>query len=65
MLLFGSVFHNYKYGSLLAEKLDYLIEHSEVWPEMGRAGRRYVEEHYDIDKLNDRLVEIYRKLLAT
>jgi colanic acid/amylovoran biosynthesis glycosyltransferase len=47
----------------LAEKLEYLIEHSELWPEMGRKGRSYVEEHYDIEKLNDRLVEIYQRLL--
>jgi colanic acid/amylovoran biosynthesis glycosyltransferase len=47
----------------LAEKLEYLIEHSDLWPEMGRKGRKYVEEHYDIDKLNDRLVEIYQQLL--
>ena len=47
----------------LAEKLEYLIEHPELWPEMGRKGRKYVEEHYDIDKLNDRLVEIYQRLL--
>jgi colanic acid/amylovoran biosynthesis glycosyltransferase len=48
----------------LTAKLEYLIEHSELWPEMGRKGRAYVEEHYDIDKLNDRLVEIYQRLLA-
>lgn len=47
----------------LAEKLEYLIEHPEIWPKMGYAGRKYVEEHYDIDKLNDQLVEIYRKLV--
>jgi colanic acid/amylovoran biosynthesis glycosyltransferase len=47
----------------LAEKLDYLIEHPQLRPEMGRKGRKYVEEHYDLDKLNDRLVEIYRRLL--
>jgi len=47
----------------LAERLLYLIEHPEIWPEMGRAGRAFVEANYDIDKLNDRLVEIYRKLL--
>jgi len=47
----------------LAEKLEYIIEHPEIWPEMGRAGRRFVKEHYDINKLNDRLVEIYQKLL--
>ncbi|MFH1883910.1 MAG: glycosyltransferase, partial [Planctomycetota bacterium] len=48
----------------LSEKLIYLIEHPEIWPEMGRAGRAYVEANYDINKLNDRLVEIYQELLA-
>lgn len=47
----------------LAEKLIYLIEHPEIWPEMGRAGRAYVEANYDINKLNNRLVEIYQELL--
>jgi colanic acid/amylovoran biosynthesis glycosyltransferase len=47
----------------LAQKLGYLIEHPELWPEMGRKGRAYVEEHYNLDKLNDRLVEIYRQLV--
>lgn len=47
----------------IAEKLGYLIKHPEIWPEMGRAGRAYVEEHYDTNKLNDELVEIYRQLL--
>jgi len=47
----------------LAERLEYLIEHPELWPEMGRAGRRFVEEHFDIKKLNRRLVEIYEALL--
>jgi colanic acid/amylovoran biosynthesis glycosyltransferase len=47
----------------LAEKIQYLIEHPELWPEMGKAGRKFVEENYDIEKLNDRLVGIYRKLI--
>ncbi len=47
----------------LAEKMRYLIEHPEIWGEMGQAGRAYVEDHYNCDKLNDRLVEIYRELL--
>ena len=46
----------------LAEKLLFLVEHPEIWPEMGRAGREHVEANYDIDKLNDRLVEIYCEL---
>lgn len=49
----------------LAERLSYLVDNPEIWPEMGRAGRAFVEERYDINKLNDRLVEIYRQLLLT
>ena len=48
----------------LAEKILYLIRHPHLWPEMGRAGRRFVEKHYDSLKLNDRLVEIYQQLLT-
>jgi colanic acid/amylovoran biosynthesis glycosyltransferase len=47
----------------LTEKLRYLIEHPHIWSEMGTAGRAFVELHYNIDKLNDRLVEIYQNLL--
>jgi glycosyltransferase involved in cell wall biosynthesis len=54
------VFH---FDDALAEKLTYLIEHPEIWPEMGRAGRAHVEANYNIDKLNDRLVGIYQNLL--
>lgn len=47
----------------LAERLTYLIEHPEIWQKMGQAGRAFVEENYNIDKLNDKLVEIYKGLL--
>ncbi|MBD0264720.1 MAG: glycosyltransferase, partial [Tolypothrix sp. Co-bin9] len=46
----------------ISEKLSYFIEHPEVWEQMGRAGRAYVEAHYDMNKLNDELVEIYCKI---
>ncbi|MBD6616575.1 colanic acid biosynthesis glycosyltransferase WcaL [Komarekiella sp. 'clone 1'] len=46
----------------LAEKLRYLVEHPESWGSMGLAGRKFVEEHYDINKLNNRLVEIYKNV---
>ncbi|MFP4122151.1 glycosyltransferase [Coleofasciculus sp.] len=49
----------------LAEKLGYLIEHPERWSEMGQAGRAYVEQHYDIHRLNDKLVQLYQQLLET
>jgi len=47
----------------LAERLEYLIEHSEIWPAMGKYGRKFVEEKYDIKKLNQKLVEIYQNLI--
>jgi colanic acid/amylovoran biosynthesis glycosyltransferase len=47
----------------IAQKLSYLIEHPEIWPEMGQAGRGRVEQKYDMEKLNDELVEIYQQLL--
>jgi colanic acid/amylovoran biosynthesis glycosyltransferase len=48
----------------LAQKLESLIENPEIWPEMRLAGRRFVEEKYDINKLNNKLVDIYRNLLT-
>ena len=49
---------------VLTAKLEELIQRPATWPEMGRAGRAHVEAHHDIDRLNDRLVEIYRGLLG-
>ena len=47
----------------LAGRLEYLIEHPERWPEMGRVGRDHVKRCYDINKLNDQLVRLYQHLL--
>jgi colanic acid/amylovoran biosynthesis glycosyltransferase len=47
----------------LANKLEYLVEYPGIWPEMGKAGRDYVKKHYDIHRLNDRLVEIFQSFL--
>ncbi len=49
--------------STLVEKLRYLIENPDCWLEMGQAGRTYVENHFDLNKLNDRLIDIYQHLL--
>jgi colanic acid/amylovoran biosynthesis glycosyltransferase len=48
----------------LAGALEQLIDAPERWPEMGRAGRRRVEQAFDIGALNDRLVERFEGLLA-
>ena len=47
----------------LVERLDYLIAHSDKWFAMGCSGRKFVEEHFDIEQLNRKLEEIYRGLL--
>lgn len=46
-----------------ANIIGYLIEHPELWPATGKAGRQFVEEHYNIKKLNMQLVKICEKLL--
>jgi colanic acid/amylovoran biosynthesis glycosyltransferase len=46
----------------IANRLIYLIEHPEIWAKMGEAGRAYVETHYNINKLNDELVQIYQQV---
>jgi colanic acid/amylovoran biosynthesis glycosyltransferase len=47
----------------IADRLNYLISHREVWQEMGQKGRKHIEEFNDLEKQNDRLIEIYRTLL--
>ena len=44
----------------LAERLAYLCDHPERWPEMGRAGRAHIEAEFDIETLNNRLVDLYQ-----
>ncbi|MFQ5490754.1 MAG: glycosyltransferase [Phycisphaerae bacterium] len=47
----------------LADRIGWLIEHAEAWPQMGRMGRAFVERGFDIQRLNDRLIELYERLL--
>jgi colanic acid/amylovoran biosynthesis glycosyltransferase len=44
----------------LADKLTYLIDNSNLWLEMGKAGRAKVAQLHNIRELNPRLVEIYK-----
>lgn len=46
----------------LVEKLAYLIDHPDVWGNMGQAGRQYVVANYDNQALNIYLEKIYRDL---
>lgn len=47
----------------LADALTYLIRHPEMCNEMGQAGRRQVEEKFDIHCLNRQLEELYQRAL--
>ncbi|MFL6652190.1 MAG: glycosyltransferase [Sulfurifustaceae bacterium] len=48
----------------LAERLAYVIDHPETWAGLGRAARARIEAEYDIDRLNDELVGLYREATA-
>jgi len=48
---------------VLAEKIKHLIIHPEVRERMRQEARQYTEKNYDINKLNDKLVEIYIQLI--
>lgn len=47
----------------LAEALDCLIRYPNARREMGKAGRAWAEKKYDIQQLNDSLVELYDQVL--
>jgi len=48
----------------LAEKIEYVISHPEIWQSIEEAGRKKIEEEYDKEKINDRLIEIFNQLVA-
>jgi len=47
-------------AAALAERLAYLCDHPERWPGMGRAGRAHIEAEFDIETLNNQLVDLYQ-----
>ncbi|MDB9527128.1 glycosyltransferase [Oscillatoria sp. CS-180] len=49
----------------LSDRIEQLINSPERWPEMGQAGRTFVEQHFNLHMLNDRLVTRYEELLRT
>lgn len=47
----------------IVNRLEYLINHPEIWPVMGLTGRQKVEREFNIEKENDKLVHIFQELL--
>ncbi|MDX1778819.1 MAG: glycosyltransferase, partial [Thermodesulfobacteriota bacterium] len=52
-----------KDSDALAERLEHLINHPEIWEPMGRTGRKHMEEEFNIVKQAEKLEEIYDSLL--
>lgn len=48
----------------LASAIEYLFNHSEQWPEIGRQGRTFVETAFEAEKLCNRQIEIYKNMLV-
>ena len=47
----------------LAERLEHLINHTELWESMGRVGRKHIEEEFNIVKQAAKLEVLYDSLL--
>lgn len=46
----------------LAERILFLMERSDLWPEYGRFGRKHISENYESKELIDRQVAYYSLL---
>ena len=49
----------------LAAQLDYLVEHSQLRGEMGRAGRQFIERNFSLDRCTNVVLAIYDELLKS
>jgi len=49
--------------SSLVEELEKLIRVSDKWPDMGRRGRQYVEDNFDINKIARKIESQYARLI--
>jgi colanic acid/amylovoran biosynthesis glycosyltransferase len=48
----------------LAERLEYLLDHPDLWPQLGTSGRQYVESEFSLKQQTERLEGIYDELLG-
>jgi colanic acid/amylovoran biosynthesis glycosyltransferase len=48
----------------LAHAIEQLAQRPETWGQMGRIGRAHVESRFDLEKLNDQLVDLYHRVAA-
>lgn len=50
-------------AAALADRLEHLIRHPELWEKMGAAGRQHIEQEYDAKKQALKLEQIYAALI--
>jgi colanic acid/amylovoran biosynthesis glycosyltransferase len=50
-------------AAALADRLEHLIKHPELWEKMGAAGRQHIEQEYDAKKQALKLEQIYAALI--
>jgi len=48
---------------VLAEKILYLMDHPELWPEFGRFGREHVLKNFNFKSLMEEQIRIYENIL--
>lgn len=53
-----------KNPDVLATKLEYLLNHPEKAEEMGIKGRKRIEEHFSLDLMTKRYLNLYKELLG-
>ncbi|HXW86540.1 MAG TPA: glycosyltransferase [Candidatus Bathyarchaeia archaeon] len=49
----------------LAERIDHLIKHPEIWEKMGKNGREKIEKEYEKNSLNNTLLALFEALVRT
>ncbi|WP_084777808.1 glycosyltransferase [Natrialba sp. SSL1] len=52
-----------KNPTALSHMIEHLCENPERLPKMGRSGRKYVEQHFDLEDLNDELECLFNSLI--
>lgn len=51
--------------SAMSERLNYIISNPRHGKELGKEGRSHIVNHYDVEKLNQKLVELFREVVSS
>ena len=48
----------------LSESLIKLVKNPRIWEELGKSGRKHIEDNYDVNKLNSDLENLYKEMTS-